>query len=155
MSFVLIGEKDAPTVHLRFSETNENITMNNDLNNTTLIRRSERVKTQQKHLNDFSTRQRPSIDHTRPEASHDSSPVHPLSNFVSYVKFSKSHKFYLASITEHDEPRNYYQAVKDAWWQEVLQNEINPLEQNSTWTLENFPPRKRLVISKWVYKIKF
>ncbi|CAH9143249.1 unnamed protein product [Cuscuta epithymum] len=36
-----------------------------------------------------------------------------------------------------------------------MENEVKALEQNGTWTLENLPPGKRAVDSKWVYKIKY
>lgn len=36
-----------------------------------------------------------------------------------------------------------------------MKAEIDVLEQNSTWTIEDLPPGKKLIGSKWVYKIKY
>lgn len=33
--------------------------------------------------------------------------------------------------------------------------EIQALERNNTWNLQNLPPGKRLVSCKWMYKIKY
>ncbi|GKV35227.1 hypothetical protein SLEP1_g43529 [Rubroshorea leprosula] len=36
-----------------------------------------------------------------------------------------------------------------------MEDEINALEKNNTWTLETLPPGKRAIGCKWVYKIKY
>ncbi|CAH9108165.1 unnamed protein product, partial [Cuscuta europaea] len=36
-----------------------------------------------------------------------------------------------------------------------MRKEINALEENQTWNLVQLPPGKRVVDSKWVYKIKY
>ncbi|CAH9132305.1 unnamed protein product, partial [Cuscuta epithymum] len=36
-----------------------------------------------------------------------------------------------------------------------MQKEIHALEENGTWTLIHLPPGKKVVDSKWVYKIKY
>lgn len=36
-----------------------------------------------------------------------------------------------------------------------MQKEVSALEENGTWTLEELPPGKRVIDSKWVYKIKY
>jgi hypothetical protein len=36
-----------------------------------------------------------------------------------------------------------------------MQQELEALEQNHTWTLEPLPPGKKPIGSKWVYKIKY
>nr|KAJ0210072.1 hypothetical protein LSAT_V11C400204200 [Lactuca sativa] len=45
----------------------------------------------------------PSISHPQSAINHVSSTVHPLNNYVSYDKFSKTHKSFLAAIVTHDE----------------------------------------------------
>lgn len=45
--------------------------------------------------------------------------------------------------------------MKDAGWRESMKREIQILEDNGTWTMENLPPRKRALGSQWVYRIKY
>ncbi|GJR55946.1 uncharacterized mitochondrial protein-like protein [Tanacetum coccineum] len=80
---------------------------------------------------------------------------YPISNFVSYDKFSTNHKAFLAAITNNEEPKCFKQAAQDARWREAMQKEVKALEKNGTWTLEYLPEGKRAIDSKWVYKIKF
>ncbi|KAK2996013.1 hypothetical protein RJ640_013903, partial [Escallonia rubra] len=49
------------------------------------------------------------------------------------------------------EPRSYKVASHDPKWRV----EIDALEANGTWTIEDLPPGKKPIGSKWVYKIKF
>nr|GEY76533.1 reverse transcriptase, RNA-dependent DNA polymerase [Tanacetum cinerariifolium] len=80
---------------------------------------------------------------------------YPISNFVSYDKFSTNHKAFLAAITNNDEPKYFKQAAQDARWPEAMQMEVKALEKNGTWTLEYLREGKRAIELKWVYKIKF
>ncbi|GJX56836.1 uncharacterized mitochondrial protein-like protein [Tanacetum coccineum] len=45
--------------------------------------------------------------------------------------------------------------MKDVRWIEAMKQEIQALEENKTWTLEELPKGKRAIDSKWVYKIKY
>ncbi|CAH9126270.1 unnamed protein product [Cuscuta epithymum] len=118
-------------------------------------KKSERNRKLPKHLADYETDLPPSLDHSRSTAHSVDSTVYPISNFINYDKFSKSHKVFLAAITSRDEPKYFYQAVQDPLWREAMQKEVNALEENNTWTLVHLPPGKKVVDSKWVYKIKY
>lgn len=55
------------------------------------------------------------------------------------------------------EPSTYTEAVKcerKENWEQALENEINLLNENETWFLQNLPIRKKPIQSKWVFKIK-
>lgn len=80
---------------------------------------------------------------------------YPISQYVNYNKFSKSHCAFLAAITSIVEPKSFSQASKDPNWQEAMKREIHALESNGTWILTKLPPRKKAIESQWVYKIKF
>nr|GFB39092.1 integrase, catalytic core [Tanacetum cinerariifolium] len=64
--------------------------------------------------------------------------TYPISNFVSYDKFSTNHKAFLVAITNNDEPKCFKQAAQDARWCEAIQKEVKALEKNGTWTLEYY-----------------
>ncbi|GKA67148.1 putative RNA-directed DNA polymerase [Tanacetum coccineum] len=117
--------------------------------------RPKRQRTQPRHLSDYQVKLPPSIDHTQPASSQESSMVHPLSHYVSYENFSNTHKAFLSTINDHDEPKFFHQAAQDENWKEAMWKEIHALEQNKTWTLEQLPKGKKAIDSKWVYKIKF
>ncbi|CAH9129521.1 unnamed protein product [Cuscuta epithymum] len=120
-----------------------------------LPKRSDRNRKLPKHLDNFETDLPPSLDHSRSTANSVNSKVYPISKYISYEKFSCTHKAYLAAITSRDEPKYFSQAVRDPLWRDAMQKEINALEENNTWILVPLPPGKRIVDSKWVYKIKY
>ncbi|GJZ33720.1 putative RNA-directed DNA polymerase [Tanacetum coccineum] len=94
-------------------------------------------------------------NHAPTASDQGSSTVCPIANFVSYEKFSKSHKAFLIAITKNDEPKSFKLAVQDHHWKDAMQKEIKALEDNRTWTIEELPNGKRAIDSKWVYKTKF
>jgi len=62
---------------------------------------------------------------------------------------------FLAAIHAKHEPTTYSEAVKDAQWREAMQREIQALETNETWVIEDMPANKKALGCKWVYKIKY
>lgn len=80
--------------------------------------------------------------------------VHHLSHFVSYKNFTNSHKAYLSAISFQEEPKHFYQVVKSQHCKDAMQKAIQALE-NNMWTLTNLPLGKKVIESKWVYKIKY
>ncbi|CAH9129165.1 unnamed protein product [Cuscuta epithymum] len=119
------------------------------------LKRGDRIRKYPKHLEDYEIDLPPSLDHSRNTAHSANSTVYPISHFIRYDKFSPSHKAFLAAITSRDEPKYFSHAVQDPLWREAMQKEIAALEENNTWTLVNLPPGKKIVDSKWVYKIKY
>lgn len=116
--------------------------------------KSHRPKVKPKHLHEYVVDLPPSLEHSsNPESS--SSTVFPLSNFISYNKFSNSHQAFLAAITSHDEPKDFKQAVSNQNWCEAMKKEIDALEKNETWKITELPPGKKSIDSKWIYKIKY
>ena len=62
-----------------------------------------------------------------------------------------------ATIVIPDEPVTYRQATSgdDAdLWQAAMGDEIQSLKENGTWEEVDPPVRRRIVDSKWVFKIK-
>ncbi|KAJ0521136.1 putative RNA-directed DNA polymerase [Helianthus annuus] len=117
--------------------------------------REKRSRSRPKHLDDYEVRLPPSIDHEQSTSNQESSTVHPLAHFISYDKFTNNHKAFLAAITSNHEPKCFSQAVKDPKWVEAMKKEVQVLEENGTWVLEELPEGKRAIDSKWVYKIKY
>lgn len=78
-----------------------------------------------------------------------------MCNSVSYHRINKNHKNFLETITNHNEPYSYTEASKDPNWVKAMENEIKALKENNTWILTDLPKGRKIVGSKWIYKIKY
>ena len=70
-------------------------------------------------------------------------------------KLSTQHRFFLAAVTTGCEPSTYAEVIKDDRWREAMRKKIQALEDSGTWTVEDLPPRKKAIRSKWGYMIKY
>ncbi|CAA7040888.1 unnamed protein product [Microthlaspi erraticum] len=78
----------------------------------------------------------------------------PIEHFVSCTGFSETHKAYLFAITSAKEPKSYAQAIKDENWRFAVTDEIDALDINDTFTIEELPEGKQALGSMWVFRIK-
>ena len=79
---------------------------------------------------------------------------YPLAHYINCNNFSMNYRKFLAVISTQ-EPRSFKEAVKDTGWRASMQQQIQALEDNGTWTLEPLPPGKHALGSQWVYRIKY
>lgn len=68
--------------------------------------------------------------------------------------FSMKHRRFVAAITLARQPAHFAEAVQDAKWRLAMQQELQALEGNGTWSLQPLPDGKKSLGCKWVYKIK-
>lgn len=57
-------------------------------------------------------------------------------------------------LTEVHEPKSYTEAIESTdklLWQSAMEEEMNSLEDNSTWTLVNLSPNYKPILNRWVY----
>ena len=59
--------------------------------------------------------------------------LYPLSNSLSYSCFSDNHTSFLTTISSHDEPGSFYEAMKHSHWREAMAADIRALTKNQTW----------------------
>lgn len=85
----------------------------------------------------------------------DSFHPHSLSNYISYDHLSSTYQAYLSGMYVDIEPNTYEEAVQDKRWIEAMKQEIAALESNGTWEIMSFPPGKKAIGCKWVFKIKY
>ena len=52
------------------------------------------------------------------------------------------------------DPKTYQEASLDPIWKKSMQEEFNSIKENKTWELVPFPPKRKLVQCKWVYRNK-
>lgn len=115
------------------------------------LRRSERLRTQSVTLKGYvtNTAQTKLLENTKGKS------LYPIEKYVGCGRFSVTHRAYLAAITDAVEPQTYSQASKIKVWKKAMGSEVDALEENNTWTIEDLPPGKKAIGSKWVYKIKY
>ncbi|KAJ3699854.1 hypothetical protein LUZ61_003559 [Rhynchospora tenuis] len=118
--------------------------------------REQRVRKTPARLQDYicyTARVEPHKDAPRIDCC--SSTAYPIEKYVTCSKFSRAHKVFLAAVTKEREPNHFGEAVKDKNWCEAMKAEIDALERNATWTLEDLPSNKVAIGCKWVYRIKY
>lgn len=79
----------------------------------------------------------------------------PMSDFLSYHRISTKHCSYLIALATNIEPKHFREAMKYKVWRESMRLEIEALERQHTWDLQELPPNKKALGTKWVYTIKF
>ena len=82
-------------------------------------------------------------------------PLYPLSNYVSFHKFSPAHKSFLMNLNSISIPRNLSEALSNENWKHAMNVEMQALQQNKTWELVDLPNGKKTVGCKWVFSIKY
>ncbi len=58
------------------------------------------------------------------------------------------------SSSEGAEPKTFEEAIKNPGWVKSIQDEMQSLLDNKTWTLVDSPKGRKIVKNKWVFKVK-
>ncbi|GJU96511.1 ribonuclease H-like domain-containing protein [Tanacetum coccineum] len=103
-------------------------------------RRSSRVSKLPDKLNDFVL---------------DNKVKYGLNKYANHTKLSADNSFFISNLNKTAEPTCYNEAVKDINWVQAMNNEMEALYLNNTWTLTELPINRKAIGSKWVYKIKY
>ena len=74
---------------------------------------------------------------------------------MTRTKFSTSFAHFLAVVTTRHEPTRFSKVVLDPNWRDAMHKEIEALENNNTWVIEDLPHGKKAIGCQWVYKIKY
>ena len=73
--------------------------------------------------------------------------------FISTCKNPEYIEF-LGNIDQIVEPRMYEQAILNPQWIQAMDEELNALHQNQTWTITDLPKGKKAIGCKWIFKTK-
>ncbi|KAI9180399.1 hypothetical protein LWI28_004458 [Acer negundo] len=79
---------------------------------------------------------------------------YPLTNFVSYHRYTLAHLSFVAQISEATEPTSYSEAAALPQWRDAMNSELQALQANGTWSLVPLPASKTPIGCRWVFKIK-
>ncbi|RVW64923.1 Retrovirus-related Pol polyprotein from transposon RE1 [Vitis vinifera] len=74
-------------------------------------------------------------------------------NYVTYEGLSPSYRAFATSLDDTQVPNTIQEAFKILEWKKAVQDEIDALEKNGTWTITNLPVGKRPVGCKWIFTI--
>ena len=78
-----------------------------------------------------------------------------MSSFVSYSNLSPNFSAFTAKLSSIPIPNNIQEALRSPEWKKAVYEEINALEKNQTWVMEELPRNKPTVGCKWVFTPKF
>ncbi|RVW99259.1 Retrovirus-related Pol polyprotein from transposon RE2 [Vitis vinifera] len=70
---------------------------------------------------------------------------HPIRNYVTYEGLSPSYRAFATSLDDTQVPNTIQEAFKISEWKKAVQDEIDALEKNGTWTITDLPVGKRPV----------
>lgn len=92
-------------------------------------------------------------------ASHESSITKPssysLAATLTYKNCSIPYLSFVNNVAHYSEPSSVVEAVKNSDWCEAMITELNALERNNTWTIQELPAEQSVVTCKWLFKLKF
>ncbi|XP_042401234.1 uncharacterized mitochondrial protein AtMg00820-like [Zingiber officinale] len=80
---------------------------------------------------------------------------HPISKYLSYKNFAFTHTAFLSKISAIQDPQTFQEANSSDVWRNAMQEELNALAENSTWSIVPLPKGKKAVGCRWIYKTKF
>ncbi|GJR45382.1 putative reverse transcriptase domain-containing protein [Tanacetum coccineum] len=84
----------------------------------------------------------------------DSKLKYGLEKHVSYAKLNTVNYFFATTLNKSIKPTSYYEAATDPKSIEAMNEEIDALYRNCTWTIVDLPKGRNAIGNKWIYKIK-
>ncbi|RDX89133.1 putative mitochondrial protein, partial [Mucuna pruriens] len=80
---------------------------------------------------------------------------YPISQFVCTDHLSIQHQSFIISIDTIKTPILVQEALKDENWVQAMKEEMEALENNSTWEIVDKPKDKRDVGCRWIYTLNY
>ncbi|KAD4180157.1 hypothetical protein E3N88_28748 [Mikania micrantha] len=147
----MADRNESDTSHSNYEPTGPDPT--NPNHEPPLLRRSSRDKQTPAWHNTYFMPSR--ANHSSPNTSTCKGTRYPLSDHLSFSRFSPSHRIFLGNITAQTEPRSYDEAICHPHWQQAMAAELKALKDNNTWSLVPLPMGHKPIGCRWVYKIKY
>jgi hypothetical protein len=57
-------------------------------------------------------------------------------------------------VVSSNEPASFVEAEHSPSWRKAMMEEMDSIEENGTWSLIDLPPGRKLIVVKWVFKVK-
>ncbi|GKA12174.1 ribonuclease H-like domain-containing protein, partial [Tanacetum coccineum] len=107
---------------------------------TPLLRKSDRQSKLPVRLNDYVL---------------NSNVKYGIEKYVNYSKLDSVTLCFATTLNKSVEPSCLFEALSDPNWVEAMNNEIEALNRNNTWTICDLPIGRKPIGSKWIWKIKY
>lgn len=78
-----------------------------------------------------------------------------MHDYITFKRLSNSHTDFLDKISITHEPSSYQQAKSYPNWIKTMNEELTALELNDTWEIIPKPNGRKVIGSRWVYKMKY
>ncbi|XP_050374705.1 uncharacterized mitochondrial protein AtMg00820-like [Argentina anserina] len=79
--------------------------------------------------------------------------MYPLN--LELTKCTPVHCAFLNKILADHEPRNFSVAIQMPQWQKAMNEELQALDDNQTWSIVPLPRGHKLLRARWIYKLKY
>ncbi|GJZ14961.1 ribonuclease H-like domain-containing protein [Tanacetum coccineum] len=124
---------------LPHTDSHDSTQVNDDVH-TPVLRRSDRQSKLPVRLNDYIL---------------SSNVKYGIEKYVNYIKLSRVNMCFATYLNKSVEPTCLSEALSDPNWVEAMNNEIEALNRNNTWTICDLPIGRKPIGSKWLWKIKY
>ncbi|GJR90557.1 ribonuclease H-like domain-containing protein [Tanacetum coccineum] len=104
------------------------------------LRRSNRPSKQPAKLNEFVL---------------DNRVKYELNRYANHTFLDAESSCFISNLNKSLKPSSFEEASKDPNWICAMNDEMNALYENDTWTLVDLPYGRKPIESKWVFKIKY
>lgn len=74
---------------------------------------------------------------------------------ITCAEASTSYANLSHTLTNTTEPSTFYEAVKHPKWVKAMNSELHALELYETWDITDLLIRKKVIDSKWLFKVKY
>ncbi|GKC65822.1 ribonuclease H-like domain-containing protein [Tanacetum coccineum] len=78
-----------------------------------------------------------------------------IEKYVNYSKLDSVNMCFVKSLNKSIEPFCLSEAMFDPNWVDAMNNKIETLNNNNTWTIFYLPVGRKPIGSKWIWKIKY
>ena len=76
---------------------------------------------------------------------------HPIKKYLAYGKLLPPYKAFVLYLDSVQVPHSIQEALKIPAWKQTVEEEIQALESNNTWTFTELPHGKNPVGYKWIF----